>query len=75
MNMYQGKRMLKKCLCVIAFCVGCASLASAEGNKSCDCGSFASQEQINKFFGLDTNQSQGDKAKAQKNQRVKIPTH
>lgn len=67
--------MLKKYSYMIALCAVFASLACAEGNKSCDCGSFASQEQINKFFGLDTNESHNDKTKTQKSQRVKIPTH
>lgn len=60
--------MLKKCLCIALFCGILASFLKAEDNKSCDCGNFSSQEQINKFFGLDKESENTQK-------RVKIPTH
>ena len=39
------------------------SIASGENNSSCGCNDFGSQEQINKFFGIDSKKEDSQKAK------------
>ena len=40
--------------------------SKGENNSSCGCGDFGSQEQINKFFGIDSKKEDSQKAKKSK---------
>ena len=40
--------------------------SSGENNSSCGCNDFGSQEQINKFFGIDSKKDDSQKAKKSK---------